>query len=83
MTVILDTPEQIAAARMLAIRSTLGLEIKTGMRRGRGRSASQIATDILKDAGLVEPNKRPNKTTVYRLFNAYLVDCGLPDRPLG
>ena len=82
MSIMLDTPEQIAAARMLAIRSGLSLEIRTGMRLSRGRTASQIATGILKNAGLIPENERPNKVTVYRLFNMYLVDSGLPDRPL-
>jgi hypothetical protein len=82
MSIILDTPDQIAAARMLAIRSGLSLEIRTGMRLSRGRTASQIATDILKDAGMVAEGKRPNKATVYRLFNMFLVEQGLPDRPL-
>lgn len=40
-TIILDTPEQIGAARILALRGALRLEAR-GMRRG-GRSALAIA----------------------------------------
>lgn len=83
MTIILDTPEQIAAARLLALRSGLSIECKTGMKMSRGRSASQIATEFLKGEGKVAEGKRPNKTTVYRLLNAYLVEHGFEDRPLG
>lgn len=82
MSIILDTPDQIAAAQLMAIRSGLSLEIRTGMRLSRGRSASQIATGILKGAGIVAEGKRPNKATVYRLFNDLLVEKGLADRPL-
>lgn len=82
MTIILDTPEKIQGGRLLAIRSGLSVEIKTGMRLSRGRSCSQIATVILKERGIVAPHKRPNKTTVYRLFNEMLVDLGFQDKPL-
>lgn len=83
MTIIIDTPEGIAAARLIALRSGLSLEIKTGMKLTRGRSASQIAIEtVLVPAGIVAQGKRPNKKTVYGLLDAYMVECGLSPRPL-
>jgi hypothetical protein len=77
-----DGPQGVNTYRMLAIRSGLGLEVKTGMRLSRGASASQVATSILKEAGIVKEGKRPNKTTVYRLFDEYLTSLGYQPRPL-
>jgi len=79
---IIDTPEGVAAARLIALRSGLSLECKTGMKMGRGRSANQIATDYLKDLGLIAANKRPNKTTTYRILNQFMAECGFEDKPL-
>lgn len=42
-TIILDTPEQILMARFLSVRAALRLQVRTGMRLSRGRSAIQIA----------------------------------------
>lgn len=76
-------PQGVETFRMVALRSGLALEIKTGMKLSRGMSASQIITEqILKPHGLVAPNKRPNKTTVYRLFNDLMVQHGYADKPL-
>lgn len=82
MSIIIDTPEGIEAARMIALRSGLSLECKTGMKLSRGRSANQIATDFLKGHGRIAANKRPNKTTTYRLLNEWMVEKGFQDRPL-
>ena len=41
--IILDTPEQIIMARFLAARAALRLQVRTGMKLSRGRSAIQIA----------------------------------------
>lgn len=69
--------------RMIALRSGLSLEIKTGMKLSRGASASQVITEqILRPAGLVAEGKRPNKTTVYRLFNDLMVQHGYESKPL-
>jgi hypothetical protein len=67
---IVVTGADIEAARLLAIRSALSLEIRTGLKRC-GRSARTIAAEIL---GLDGPGRRPNKVTVYRAFDKYLVD---------
>lgn len=40
--VVLDTPEDIAFFRLLALKGALGLELK-GLRRSRGPSAYKIA----------------------------------------
>ena len=82
MTIIIDTPEGIAAARMIALRSGLSLECKTGMKLSRGRSANQIATDFLKGEGMIAQNKRPNKPTTYALLNKWMADRGFEDKPL-
>lgn len=74
MTVI-ATPEGIAMARLLAIRSGLGLEIKTGMKMSR--SYSPLA--ILQREGIT--NKR-TKRGAYIDLDAYIVDCGGPGRAL-
>jgi hypothetical protein len=44
MSFILDTPEQIEAASILALRGALRLESR-GMKMSRGRSALSIARD--------------------------------------
>lgn len=41
--IILDTPEQIEMARFLTVRAALRLQVRTGMKLSRGRSAIQIA----------------------------------------
>lgn len=80
---VIEGRENVEMARLLALRSGISLELKTGMKMGR-RSASQIATEYLKGIGLVAEGKRPNKNTVYRLLNGVIVDAlgeGF-DRPL-
>ncbi len=75
MSVVIIGEEQVLGARLLALRAGLSVEIKTGMQMSRGRSASEIATrTVLKPAGLVAQDKRPNKTTVYKLLNQFIVD---------
>jgi hypothetical protein len=67
---IVVTGEDIEAARLLAIRAALALEIRTGLTR-HGRPARTIAAEIL---GLDGPGRRPNKVTVYRALDKYLVE---------
>lgn len=82
-TIAADGPQGVETFRMIAMRSALSLEIRTGMKMSRGASASQIATEqILRPAGLVAPGKRPNKQTVYRLLNDLMVQHGYEDKPL-
>lgn len=71
------------AARLLALRAGLSIEIKTGMKLSRGRSASQIITeDILRPLGEIGPREKPQKRRVYNLFNNLLVENGFENRPL-
>lgn len=44
---IIDTPEGIAFARFLAVRSALSLEVRTGMKMSRGRSILSIANEMM------------------------------------
>lgn len=75
MTVITGAAN-IEFARVLAVRSALRIEIRTGMRRSsRGASTLQLANHIL-DAN------HKNKTKAYEALNAYIVECGGADRPL-
>jgi len=82
MSVVIDTPEGIEAARLMALRSGLSIECRTNMTMSRGRSANQIATEFLKGQGVIAPNKRPNKTTTYNLLNKFMVEAGFEDKPL-
>lgn len=79
--IVIDTPEGIEAARLIALRSGLRLECRTAMKMGR-RSANQIATEFLKGQGMIAQNKRPNKPTTYALLNKWMVDRGFEDKPL-
>jgi hypothetical protein len=66
----------IAVVRLLALRSALGLEIRTGMQRSsRGRSTLTIVQSM----GIT--NKRTKKGA-YQDLNAHIVANGGPDRPL-
>ncbi len=59
-----DTPEAIAAYRLLAIRAMLKLEL-VGMRHSRGTRASTLARDVLKAAGKKAPAKLAELHAVY------------------
>lgn len=57
---ILDTPDKIATARLLIIRSGLKLEIKTGMRHSRNmtlKAAQQITGQKTRQKCLDSINK--------------------------
>jgi len=76
-----DGPQGVNTYRMITIRQGIALELK-GLRLTRGRSCSAVATDILKEEGVIAEGKRPNKATVYRLFNDYLVSLGYADKEI-
>jgi hypothetical protein len=59
-----ETPEAIAAYRLLAIRAMLKLEL-VGMRHSRGTRASILARDVLKDAGKKAPAKLADLAPAY------------------
>jgi hypothetical protein len=74
---VIEGEGNVRMASVLALRSALGLEIKTGLKR-RGRSARTIAQEFLSLPG------RPATRTVYEKLNAYVVEqLGADfDRPL-
>jgi hypothetical protein len=65
-TIVLDTPEQIEAARLFTIRSGLKLEITTGMQMSRGVS-------MLKIANLAMGTNYRVKTVAYMALNERIV----------
>jgi len=69
------TGEHIAIARLLTLRSGLGLEIKTGMKLTRGRSPLAIIQ------GMGITNKRTKKGA-YADLDAHIVSLGGQPRPL-
>ena len=78
MGFVIEGSDNIEMARILAIRSALSLEIKTGMRRSsRGTSTVQLANAIT-------GNGSRNKRTAYIALNDYIVSIlGEPfNRPL-
>ena len=67
----------IQLARLFALRSALGLEIRTGMKRSsRGRSTMAIVQSI---EGITTAK---TKAKVYADLNAFIVAHGGQDRPL-
>lgn len=76
MTIILDTPEQIEAYRLLSIRSTLGLEVKTGMKFSNRVNVFKQAKDVLVSAGI---KPKGTKRAVWIQFNDLCDDLGLPE----
>lgn len=67
MSIMLTTPEQIKAARLLAIRSALKFEVQTGMKMTRGRSVLTLA----REAGMT--TKR-NKAAALVEVNAFIAE---------
>jgi hypothetical protein len=68
MSIMLDTPEQIQAARLLVLRQGLTLETK-GLRLSRGRTAYSI---IKEEFGF-----KGNKIKVLEQFEEMLEDFGI------
>ena len=68
--VVIDTPEGIAAYRLLALRSALKLEVNTGMKRCGGISVMQLAATACGSA------KRTKKGVLADL-EAFLAEKGL------
>jgi len=66
--IVLDTPQAIAAYRLLALRSSLKLEL-LGMKRSRRPSAYAIICREFKFAG--------SPLTVYEMFSSYLRERGI------
>lgn len=71
-TIIADTPEKIAAYRLLALKGALFLETK-GM-KARGRAASVIVREVLKEAKKKAP---ANKEKLLECFIAHLRENGI------
>ena len=61
--------------RLVAMRSALSLEIKTGMKMSRGLSPMKVAKA---ECG----SKKGTKEGVYADLNAYMVALGFEDKPL-
>jgi hypothetical protein len=61
-------PENIEMARVLAVRSALGLEIRTGLKRSnRGATTLQLANEII---GMSYRDKKK----AYEALNNFIVD---------
>jgi hypothetical protein len=58
MAITLDTPEQIAAYRLLAIRRALEFEVQTGMNMTRGNAALHGAQQVARERGLKVPRTK-------------------------
>lgn len=69
-SLIADTPEQINAFRLLALKGALKLETK-GMQMSRGVKASVIVRKTLKDAGYAAS---ASKVNLLAEFEQYLRD---------
>jgi hypothetical protein len=72
--IVITGEDNIEAARLLALRGSLRLEVR-GLSKS-GRSARTIAAEFLgldvpKAPG--RPGRRPNAATVYKALDAYLV----------
>lgn len=68
--IIADTPEKIAAFRLLTLKSALRLECK-GLKLSRGIRASVIVRETLLNAGRGAPS---NKEKLLAAFVKYLTD---------
>lgn len=79
MTISLDTPEQINAYYILSVRSTLGLEVKTGMKFSNRVNVFKQAKEILVANG-VKP--AGTKAKAYDQLNTLLVEAGFEDRSI-
>jgi hypothetical protein len=73
---IMATGEQgVNTYRMVALRSMLSLEIKTGMKMSRGGSPMKVCKELC-------GSKKNTKKGVYLDFDAYLVSLGFDSKPL-
>jgi hypothetical protein len=75
MTIVLDAPEQINAYMLLSIRSTLGLEVKTGMKFSNRVNVFAQAKSVLTEAGI---KPKGTKAAVWVQFNALCDELNLP-----
>lgn len=78
---IADTPEKIAAFRLLSLKGALTLETK-GLQMSRGVKASVLVRDTLKAAGKPAPQ---NKVKLLEAYVAHLREIGVlvdPVKPL-
>lgn len=69
-SIMIDTPEKIAGARVLALKSALRLETETDMKMSRGRTAYSI---VKQEFGF-----KGNKKKVYKQLQLYVWDNLLP-----
>lgn len=67
-SIIADTPETVNAFRLLALKGALKLETK-GLQMSRGKKASVMVREILKEAGKGAP---ANKVLLLAAFEAHL-----------
>lgn len=74
--IALDTPEQIAAYRYLAVRSALALEVKTGMKYSNRMNVFKVAKQILTEHGVAP---KGTKRAVWVQFNDLCLWLGLPE----
>lgn len=75
-TIVVDTPEAIAAFRMLAVRRGLGFEIKTGMKMSRGANMAELAREYTKTA-------TRNKAKLYAELDALMAKIpGIESSPI-
>lgn len=75
-TIVLDTPEKIEAARWLAVRSALSLEVRCpGMKMSRRYSPMMLAKAIC-------GSQKQTKKGVYADLNTFMVARGFEDRSL-
>jgi len=72
-TCVADTPEKIAAFQLLALKGALKLETK-GMIMSRGRKASVMVRQVLKEAGKAAPS---NKVDLLAAFENHLRSEGI------
>jgi hypothetical protein len=76
-TILLDTPEQIAAFRLLAIRRALKLEVTTGL-RSRLNAAVRAARAVLEEKGKNAPR---TKKALLAALESHLTSIGIPFNP--
>lgn len=74
MTIVLDTPEQIEAYRLISIRSALAIEVR-GMKFSNRVNVFQQAKAVLTAAGI---KPKGNKPGVWVQLDDYMVSLGIP-----
>ena len=79
MTIVIDTPEGINAYFLLSVRSTLGLEVKTGMKFSNRVNVFKQAKEVLTANGI---KPKGTKAAVYDQLNTMLVEAGFEDRSI-